>query len=1405
MPAARVRSIHHTSPLSRRRPGWRCALGWLLCLLPWLAAQAEKSAQDPDYLVDRWTTADGLPVNAINQVHLALDGYLWLATFDGLVRFDGYRFVAFGQADGLPGNRFMQLEEDVDGRLWVLSEQGALAYLQNGHFHPMGTSDGLPDAQVHTIGLDDLGQVWAGTEQGLARWYGERFVRGDGGLVRERVNDAVFDSPNGRHTVATGKAVFQFQHGKLLRHLAVGEQLPDGLINAVYWQDDTLWVAMNEGVVSVSADQTDTVIAGESFLRVVASHGRRGMIGPRASRWIDATGREWIESYPLHPANGRETVQRQAPDGALWENHLDRLERNGHPVFHARCTIKDFDFGHAGAVWVATACDGLWRLRPHHVRAITELDGVTLRSVYGLAQTGSGQLWIATLDHGMAVQEADGSVRWLGEAADFVGSSLRTLYPDTDGGIWVGQPGLCRMEGEVCMPPANLPSGLQSPDAHVRAIHRAADGALWVGSVNGLFRHDPVHGWEAMLERAGLTPAQATQVRTIAETPDGTLWFGMYGAGLLRRWPDGRFEHVGLEHGLASLAIRALRLDRDRQLWIATENRGLCLIRAPQHEAMRLSCMDRNSGLWSDSLHQILFDADDRLWLNSNQGVFQAPRSAYLAVLNGQAARIHPQIFTERDGLPSREGNGGVQDAGIVLHDGRLAFPTQQGIAVFDPANLPASAGAPRAVFESLLLPDGRRLEVAAQMALAAGERNLALHYTGLSPALTAPVYFRYRLGSDPDWTELGDSRQLRLNRLPPGTHHVALQAFDSSGAAGEAAQLELKVPAYWYETLAFRITVPALLVLLLLARLQHQRRTSRLQQQRLSDTVAERTEELRTALATVSAQHHEIEQLAQTQARFFANVSHELRTPLTLLVGPLHDLCHGHVPNPALAHAMLRNARLLQRLIDQLLDEERTRSGTFPLRAQHLDLAELAQESLTAFMPLAQRVGVALDARLPPLPVAVTGDSEQLMRLIGNLLSNALKSCPGGGQVRLVLQAEPSIVRLHVDDSGPGVPPEWRERIFSRFTRVGRDASQYREGMGLGLALCHEITQLHGGHLFVTDSPLGGARFVLELPSPEKSPLTTTWPVLTGLDQERPDPLAVAPEHEMAGPKESSGGTCTVRAGCQDTGLDQRIRPIEATRDTGSYTDRPVVLLVEDHTDLRTYIAGILSTRYRVLQAEDGEIALQRARAELPDLVVSDVMMPVRDGLALARDIRADPTLAGVPIVFLTARTADADHVTGLSGGADYYLTKPFTGDVLLAQLDAALRACQRLRAYFQAQGDATPPMHTPRATTADASDFVHRLNRLLESQAHDPSFGVAQMCSALHLSETSLRRRCHSECDAAPGDLLREHRLLRARQLLASGAGNVSEVGYAVGYTSLSAFSRAYRERFGHAPTHR
>jgi signal transduction histidine kinase/DNA-binding response OmpR family regulator len=789
---------------------------------------------------------------------------------------------------------------------------------------------------------------------------------------------------------------------------------------------------------------------------------------------------------------------------------------------------------------------------------------------------------------------------------------------------------------------------------------------------------------------------------------------------------------------------------------------------------VRFDCLDRSRGLWSDSLHQILADDFDRLWFNSNQGVFTVARGDLVETLEGRRATVYPQAFTARDGLPSSEGNGGVQDAGVSLRDGRIAFPSQGGVALFNPyLPDPPHSGA-RIAIETIQLPDGRLLQPAARMPLPLGERTLHIGFTGLSDDLVQPLYFRYRLEPDAPWIELTTQRQIILDRLTPGPHRMELVALSADGRAGPVSTIGFDVPPWPHETRAFRFGVPMALALAVALGWHRQRRAATLRQIALEHTVAQRTRELRAqqdataqALETVSRQRNEIEALATAKSRFFANISHELRTPLSLIAGPVQDMARGSMPSGELVGAMLNQTRRLRRLIDELLDLERIDAGALQLKRSDFDLVQLLQQQTADMAGMARRAGLALalDARATSLPCH--GDAEQLARVVANLVGNALKFTPRGGRVRVRTVHDDRRIGFRVDDSGPGIDAQWRERIFDRFQLTGNATLRAQEGTGIGLALCNELVRLHDGGIEAGDSDLGGACFTVWLPAHARG---STAP-LVGFE---PDAREDAPATTAS--------------------ADERPPSTPADPDDGS--QRPLLLVIEDQDDLRLYLAELLAGDYRVATACNGEEALARIPSLLPDAIVSDVVMPERDGLSLVAALRANGDLAGIPVLLLTARTGVDDQVTGLATGADHYLTKPFDSQVLRAHVAAMLATRLRLQRLLQCAPSSPAPSSSRRP-------LAQRIDEALQGLAHQPETSVAELAHATHVSERSLRRHCQELFGMTPLERLRQHRLIRARGLLEQGAGTVSEIAYAVGYGNLAAFSRAYREHFGVAPS--
>ncbi len=816
-------------------PSIRCGLIALLIalfsLIAAMPAGAEPDWLAEDYLLDRWTNAEGLPVNGTTDVLIGRRGYLWLATFDGLVRFDGHRFKTFNTSShpGLPGNRLTRLIQQEDGLIWVLTEQYALASFDGRRFREAGTREALPAKRVLKLHLDGSDRLWLGTEEGLAYACGSDCFRavGDFELEGEAVQ-AFADAPDGDIWTGTGQ-------GRVVRAGVDGvEQLLDA--------DDGLQL---RDVRALAVDGDGVVFAGgQGGLARIESNAVRMLrafegavindleVAPDGDLIVQSYERTWRSSdgewrvVNEGPIAGYVRLVAADREGSEWRVRQYELLADGEPVVRAPCPIRDFAFDSVGGVWLATLCDGLWRVRQREFDTVTAQDGLPEGPVYGMAQDNQGRLW-ASVGAGAVAEILGGEVQAV-HAAGSSGQVVGAVAVTREGRVLVGQGGFCAMRADECVVPDMLPDALQT--VLVRSIFEDRSGALWVGSQTGLWRRED-DGWQKV--QAELALPEWVQVQVIHQAESGNLWFGTDSAGLRRRSDSGEVLALGPEDGLASERIRDLHEDRGGRLWVVTADSGVCRSDRPEDRpGLRFDCLDARDGLYANSLHRLLADEEERFWFNSNSGVFWVHRESLEQVLEGRSARVYPRVYTESDGLPDREGNGGVQSPGIRLRDGRLAFPGQGGIAVFEPRRVDALQGAPCVIIEQVRLADGRNLPADEDVRLPLDERTFTVGITGLKPGLTGQAYFRYRFDAGP-WVEVGADRNLGFDNVLPGRHTLEIAAVDAnSGLTGPVARMGIVVPPHLYERTDVRLALAGLVVLLAgLWFLRRRRAAVRLQQ----------------------------------------------------------------------------------------------------------------------------------------------------------------------------------------------------------------------------------------------------------------------------------------------------------------------------------------------------------------------------------------------------------------------------------------------------------------------------------------------------------------------------------------------------------------------------------------------
>ncbi|AMJ65668.1 hypothetical protein AXW84_09680 [Hymenobacter sp. PAMC 26628] len=566
------------------------------------------------------------------------------------------------------------------------------------------------------------------------------------------------------------------------------------------------------------------------------------------------------------------------------------------------------------------------------------------------------------------------------------------------------------------------------------------------------------------------------------------------------------------------------------------------------------------------------------------------------------------------------------------------------------------------------------------------------------------------------------------------------------------------------------------------LAQETERRRLISAQNERLEATVQARTEEISRQNHALAAQKDEITGQAdrlramnQEKTRFFTNITHEFRTPLTLMLGPAAQIA-ADTREPATrqqAALVQRNAQRLLHLINQLLDLSRLEAGQHALCLAPGDAVAFVRGLVGAFESLAEQRGIGYSFEADRAALPTVFDADKLEKILVNLLSNAFKFTPSAGAVAVGLRVAsppdtPAWLELTVRDTGRGIAPEHLPHVFDRFYQADASDTRAHEGTGIGLALTKELVELHGGTIALASAPGRGTTATVRLP------------LLPAEAQSVPLARVGAP----AGPALPAIALPEAEAPVPDPAL-----PAEA----------PLVLLIEDNADVRAYLRAVLTLEYHLLEAENGEAGVALAREHLPDLVLTDAMMPRLDGYGVCRALKHDERTSHIPIVMLTAKADLPSRLQGLDTGADAYLTKPFQREELLAQLRNLIHGRQQLQEAYR-RGLASPLPPDP-PTMEEV--FLARVRHAVEQALDDETLDVETLAGTLALSRTQLHRKLKALTGQAPGDFIRLVRLTRAHALLASGAATVAEAAYQVGYGNPANFSTSFSRHFGYAPS--
>ena len=509
-------------------------------------------------------------------------------------------------------------------------------------------------------------------------------------------------------------------------------------------------------------------------------------------------------------------------------------------------------------------------------------------------------------------------------------------------------------------------------------------------------------------------------------------------------------------------------------------------------------------------------------------------------------------------------------------------------------------------------------------------------------------------------------------------------------------------------------------------------------------------------------------EEANKAKLQFFTNISHELRTPLTLIADPVNYIIHDDNLNSqqrSMLQIVQRNVLVLTQLVSEILDFRKVQNGKMELRLSDFNLAESMKQWIKLFSVSAQKKHIAISMDAPDT-IMLRADQDKIERICYNLLSNALKYTSEGGEISLMAKEEGGRVMISVADNGCGISSDELPYIFDRFYQ----AKNAGRGTGIGLAIVKAFTELHHGEVSATSIEGKGSTFTIHIPVRQKGEVTNQ-------PTEKIEQL-VEPSSAEEVPNQARH-------------IDELIQPYQ--------TDKPEVLIIDDNIDIRTYLRSVLSEKYNVSEAADGKVGLELARKIVPDIVLSDIMMPVMDGLAFCQQLKTDKAISHIPVILLTARSLDEQRAEGYEHGADAYLSKPFSLRLLLSRIDNLIESRKKLN---QTWSKGVEDDEIGNISNEIDKSFLKQLRKIIQENLANSDLSVEQIGDEIGLSRVQLYRKVKALTGYSPVEIVRKARLTRARHLLQTTERTVSEVAYAVGFSTPSYFSKCYKDEFGENP---
>jgi len=1342
-------------------------------------------SQDPELWFRSLSLDDGLSESNVQCIIQDRKGLLWFGTRDGLNRFNGYDFTVYNYNENDPStvssNYINCLFEDSGGRIWVGTNSNGVCYYDydNDNFTRIGSignhEQKLANTTVWDILGDENGNIWIATLDGLFRF-----------------------------CTTEQKIVDHFQKSG-----TPGSLVDNNIRSLALDIAGNLWMGTDDGGICMFNRQGNTFMCfgnnPDDAGSISSNHIRKIFIESDSILWIGTTDRG------VNRLNMRTLRNTRY---AISSNHGEDVNE---PL------VTGFSAADNGKIWISTENQGLKLLDPASKEVITFLkssystNSIASNSLVTLFKDRDGIIWTGAVGYGVAYffPNKHGVKRFQHIPFDnstVSHNNIRSFYEDRQGNIWVGTDG----GGIDIFDPDWVKQGSihkKSPDVNFSsnvAMYMQSDsyGNVWIATWgDGLIQYNPAtkRFRRFVHDPRNTGSISSNQVTSLYIDKHDNIWVGCFKGGLhVRRQGSEIFEKVRFgdneNYERASYYITSTHLDSANRFWLASFE-GLFLKMGNVSLNFRHDMNDTTS-ISSNMVHCIYEDSKGRIWIGTNNklNLFDTDKRIFLKFgdREGFPSNVIYSIVEDADGYLWLSTNKGIvrfdpdarsirkfnthhglqstqfnPNASLRLSNGKILFGGISGFNLIDPLHQVKQSGNPSVLLTGLYLfntlqrpavqgsPIQRHISEVDQLVLRHSDRAITLEFVGINFFSPRHTEYAYRLrGFEKGWNFSGAERMASYTNLNPGKYIFEVMARQTDQDWNyDATSIEIVIlPPFWKTNIALALYVIAIFLALLFLRL-----------------FVVKKERVRMKEKFDRYRVKKAQEMEAMRIRFFTNISHDLRTPLTLILAPFEKLLKSETDEEKRYQIgiIYKNALRMERMINQLLDLRKQETSTLKLNLSQGDLSMFLSQIVESFRDMAQQKNIDFQYEGTERPMYLMFDRDKLDKIMFNLLSNAFKFTLNNGQIRVRIAVAGKLpfekdevspfedfVCISVSDNGKGIPAELHEKVFERFYHIPDNFYSGIEGTGIGLSLSKDYAELHGGKILLESEPGKGSIFSVYLPCRQR-------------ELELPDDPSLT-EDEIG-----------------DDLMDQQ---------RGCVDEKPVALVVEDNHELLNYIKGSLSKEYRVITADNGRAGLDAALEYIPDIIITDIMMVAMDGVELTRTLKKDIRTSHIPVILLTARSSDEQKLEGLNAGADDYITKPFSFEILEARMQNLLQ----MRDHIREKYSRFIKFQTSEVEVENQDEkFLRKVMQVVEQNLTDPDFSVEKLSQELGLSRVHLYRKLSALINETPVEFIRSTRLERGAQLLLKSGMNISEVCYEVGFQNPVYFSKCFKRKYGMLPS--